>query len=169
MPVRDMTLRHYFTLHGINSPFITGEDYLPEDIAIFLWVLSPEYVPCQLAKKEFFKKAIKVKLLEAISQISEYMERTFADAEANNENEKPSKYACFLAYQIDLLAHEYSWTIDYILELPLRQIFQLNSAIGQRYAQQNGEKYIKMRAVDMMQAEEFFKQAKAKREKANLN
>ena len=164
-----MTLRHYFTLHGINSPFITGEDYLPEDIAIFLWVLSPEYVPCQQAKKDFFKKAIKVKIIESITQIAEYMEMIFADAEASSDKETPSKYASFLAYQIDLLAHEYSWTIDYILELPLRQIFQLNSAIGQRYAQQNGEKYIKMRAVDLMRAEEFFKQAKAKKQKANLN
>ena len=161
--VREMTLRHYFTLHGIGSPFITGDDYQPEDIAIFLWVLSPEYVPCQHAKKDFFKKAIKVKLVESITQISDFMEMTFADAEAGGSDESPSRYASFLAFQIDLLAHEYGWTIDYILELPLRQIFQLNSAIGYRYAQQNGQKYHKMRAVDMMHAEEFFKRAKEKK------
>lgn len=169
MPVREMTLRHYFVLHGINSPFITGEDYIPEDIAVFLWVLSPEYVPCKHAKNDFFKKAIKCKLVASIKDIQEYMKMVFAEADATNENESPSRYASFLAYQIDLLAHEYGWQIDYILELPLRQIFQLNSAIGQRYAQQNGEKYSKMRAVDLMRAEEFFKDSKAKKEKLERN
>lgn len=97
------------------------------------------------------------------------MQMVFAEADATNENETPSRYASFLAYQIDLLAHEYGWQIEYILELPLRQIFQLNSAIGQRYAQQNGEKYTKMRAVDLMRAEEFFNKAKTNKEKLERN
>lgn len=163
-----MTLRQYFTLHGIGSPFIHSTDFTPEDIAIFLWVMSPEYVPCKIEKKEFFKRAIKVKIIDAIDEITKFLEMTFADADTSSEGD-PSKYASFLAYQIDLFAKEYSWQIDYILELPLRQIFQLNSAIGERYAKQAGEKYTKIRAVDLMQAERFFAEQKAKKDKASLN
>ena len=54
-----MCLRDYFVLHGIGSPFIHSEDFTPEDIAIFLWVLSPEFVPCKMARKDFFKKRAK--------------------------------------------------------------------------------------------------------------
>ena len=163
-----MNLKHYFTLHGIGSPFIHTLDFSPEDIAIFLWVMSPEYVPCKLEKKEFFKKAIKVKMLEAIDQIKKFLEMTFADADTTKDGE-PSKYASFLTYQIDLFAKEYGWEIEYIMELPLRQIFQLNSAIGERYARQAGEKYSKMRAVDMMQAELFFAKQKEEKAKVDLN
>jgi hypothetical protein len=157
LPVRQMTLQHYFMLHGIGSPFIHSRDFEPKDIAIFLWVLSPEFVPCPHARKEFFKKAIKVKIMDAVDQLNDYIEMTFADADTSKDG-TPSKFANFLAYQIDLFAREYSWQIQYILELPLRQIFQLNSAIGERYAKQAGEKYSKIRAVDLMQAQEFFAQ-----------
>lgn len=163
-----MTLKHYFTLHGIGSPFIHTLDFSPEDIAIFIWVMSPEYVPCKLEKKQFFKKVIKVKMLEAIDQIRNFLEMTFADADTAKDGD-PSKYASFLTYQIDLFAKEYGWEIDYIMELPLRQIFQLNSAIGERYARQAGEKYTKLRAVDLMQAQHFFAKQKAKKEQASLN
>lgn len=163
-----MSLRDYFVLHGIGSPFIHTKDFTPEDIAIFLWVMSPEYVPCKLAKNDFFKKAIKVKIIDAVDEITKFLEMTFADADTS-EHEEVSKFANFLTYQIDLLAKEYGWRLDYILELPLRQLFQLNSAIGERYAKQSGEKFIKMRAVDLMQAQMFFDKQEPKDASSLLN
>jgi hypothetical protein len=168
LPIRQMCLRDYFVLHGIGSPFIHSEDFTPEDIAIFLWVLSPEFVPCKMARKDFFKKAIKVKIIDAVDEIAKFMEMTFADADTT-EGEGASKFANFLTYQIDLLAKEYGWQIDYILNLPLRQIFQLNSAIGERYAKQSGEKFQKMRSVDLMQAQMFFDKQKNKSDSSILN
>lgn len=168
MQIRQMTLRHYFTLHGIGSPFIHNTDFTPEDIAIFLWVMSPEFVPCKIAREEFFKQAISVKIITAIDEINEFLEMTFADADTTNDGEL-SKYANFLTYQIDLFAREYSWNIDQIMELPLRQMFQLNSAIGERYAKQNGEKYQKLRSVDLLQAQMFFDQQKKKEKEVELN
>lgn len=163
-----MTLRHYFLLQGIESPFFTNKDFNPEDIAVFLWVLSPEFVPCENAKKEFFKKAIKVKIIDAVKGINDYLDMTFADSDTE-DGVKPSKFANFIAYQIDILAHEYGWDIEYIMELSLRQVFQLNTAIGERYAKQAGEKYNKIRAVDLMQAKLFFDKQGNKKQQEQVN
>ena len=40
---------------------------------------------------------------------------------------------------VDLLAHEYGWTIKYIETLTLEQVVLLKAKIEKRYEQQNGQ------------------------------
>lgn len=161
--VRQMTLNHFFLLDGIESPFIKNRSFSPGDLGVFLWILSPDYKPCDKARNQFIKSIINVNIAEAVNDISDYLTATFQDAETSEAEGK--KYANFIAYMVDMFAKEYGWQTDYILELPMRQIYQLATAIGERYAKQAGESYTKLRVIDMMEAQALLDQArKAKAE-----
>ena len=66
-----------------------------------------------------------------------------------------------------MFAKEYGWHVQDILDLPMAQVFQLNTAIAERYARENGKKYTKLRMVDMLEARALLDQAKAQRTRNN--
>lgn len=147
-----MTLYDYYVLDGVDCPFIKEKEYTIGDIAVFLWLLSPNHSLDSKDKTKFAEEIQDIKILEAEKGILEYIETTFNDADTLSTNNDSKAYAPFLAYQIDLYAKEYGWTIDQILAIPLRQLFQLNTVIGARYAKQNGEQFSKMTRVQAMEA-----------------
>lgn len=157
--VTQMTLRQFFMLDGIETPFFTGGKVNPEDLAIFLWILSPKWKPCKKARDEFCKEVRTVNIFEACEDAKEYLEATFAEADTDENNQK--KYACFIAYIVDMFGREYGWTIPQTMGLPMRQIYQLSTAIGERYAAQAGKNFSKLRAVDMLEAKALLDAAKA--------
>lgn len=158
-----MTLYNYYMLDGVGSPFLSGTPYCPADIGIFLWLLSPEHTTCVKKKKEFISKIKDIKIAKAEAQINEYLEITFADMDTLQETKKEKAYSSFLAYQIDLYAKEYGWCIKEILNLPLRQIFQINTAIAERHAKAMNKKYTKMRTVDAIEAKAILDMAKKRK------
>ena len=163
--VEQMTLNHFFLLDGIDSPFIKNRSFTPGDLGVFLWILSPDYQPGRQARDEFIKSIVDVNIAEAVNDISDYLTATFQDAETAGDESK--KYANFIAYMVDMFAREYSWHPDQILNLPMRQIYQLATAIGERYAKQAGETYTKLRVIDMMEAQAMLDQARAAKAKNN--
>jgi hypothetical protein len=162
--IRQMTLRHLFMLHGADSPFINKGKVKVEDIGVFLWIMSPDYTPRQADREEFCKKIKDVNIKHAIEDIALFFEITFADADTDKKEQK--EYASFVAYVIDMFAQEYGWRIEEIMEMPMRQIYQLSSVIGERYARQNGKQYTKLRNVDMMEAKATLDAARAAKAKA---
>jgi len=157
--INQMTLRHFFMLDGAGSPFLTGKQVTSEDIAVFLWILSPEYKPCPEAREKFCASIIDVNIEQAMVDIGEFFEITFADADTDEG--KPKEYASFVAYMVDMFASEYGWSAQTILDMPMRQIYQLASVIGERYAKQNGKKYTKLRNIDMIKAKAALDAARA--------
>jgi hypothetical protein len=158
--VKDLSLEKYFLLKEIESPFILGNQILPEDFGIFLWIVSEDFSTDPKEKEEFQKKIIGVKLVPAKNEIELWLQEQFAEADTTIDNEKPFQYAHFLAIQIDVFAKEYGWTIEYILGLSIKRIIQLNSVIQYRYAQQAGKDYYKMRAIESKSYEHFFANSK---------
>lgn len=149
--IQQMTLRHYFILQGLDSPFLTDAPFNIIDIGIFCWILSPEFKECHKARDKFCQKVAKVRIAEAVKDIERYLEVTFFDAD-QSDKKKQKRYANFVAYQIDTYAKEYGWSVDTTMDLPLRQIFQLNTAIAERYATISGQKYSMLRNIDMIEA-----------------
>lgn len=158
--VDDLSLERYFILKEIGSPFLNSGTIYPEDLAIFIWVVSKEFTPCPKARKKFQEKVISVKILDAKNAIEEWLEEQFAEADTTTDNEKPFEYAHFVAIQIDILAKEYGWAIEYIMGLSLKKIIQLNSVIQHRYSKQGGQDYRKIRALDNYRFEAFFENSK---------
>lgn len=146
--VQNMTIRHYLILDGIESPLLKEEEANVEDIAMLLWILSPEFTTESKKRNAFIKKVQKVVIQDAINDITEYLKKTFQDADIEDAKEK--SYANFTSYLIDLFAREYNWTIKEIMDLPLRVVYQLISAIQERHSKQNGDSYSKLRSIDML-------------------
>ncbi len=162
LEIVQMSLRHYFILIGLDSPFLKSQPFTIADIGVFLWVLSPDFKLGEKHRDEFCKKVARLNVARAVSQIETYLEETFFDADTAEVKAK-KRYANFVAYQIDTYAKEYGWSAEYILDLPLRQIFQLNSAIAERYAEQGGDKYTKLRQIDMLEAEALLEEYRKQR------
>ena len=157
--VRQMTLRDFFILDGLGSPFLRSEPFTIADIGVFFWVLSKEFKPCQKARDKFCEVIKDVKIAKAEEEINRYLDLTFTDADTATSADT-KRYSTYISYQIDLYAKEYGWTIPDIMDLPMRQIFQLNTAIGERYAKAKGERYTKLRQIDMIEAKALLAQAR---------
>ena len=56
----------------------------------------------------------------------------------------------FISYFVDCFAREYNWSLDKILDLPLRIAFQLITAINERNAKISGETYTKTEVGDKL-------------------
>ena len=156
--VTQMTIRQFFMLEGIESPYLHQGSPTPADLAIFLWILSPKYKPDPKARDKFCEEIYTLPIDQATRDIEKYLIRTFQDAEAEGKSEK--RYANYLTYLIDLFGREYGWRPEEILAMPMRQLYQLNTAIGERYARAAGEKYTKLRAIDMMEAQALLDEAR---------
>jgi hypothetical protein len=165
--IRQMTLYDYYVLDGIQSPFITKADYTIGDIAVFLWVLSTKHSTEPGAKERFAEEIHEIKILDAEKGILEYIDKTFNDADTLSSGKETKMHAPFLAYQVDLYAKEYGWSIEQILAIPLRQLFQLNTVIGARYAKQNGENFTKMTRVQAMEAKAILEEVKKQKQPRN--
>jgi len=149
-------------LEGIESPLFKGGNINAEDLAVFLWVLSPKWKPCQKAREEFCKEIRTVNIKEACQHIEKYLSATFAEADTGSEDKK-KKYANFISYIVDMFGREYGWTIGEIMALPMRQIYQLSTAIGERYAAEAGKPFSKLRQVDMIEAKALLAAAREKK------
>ena len=144
--IQNMTIKHFLILDGIESAFLKNHPIQPEDVGLFLWVLSPKYSTDENERKKFFKEIVNLDFKKTIKEIEEYLIKTFQDADDEESDEKG--YANFVSYLIDLFAREYHWTISEIMNLPLRVVYQLITAIQERSAKLNGESYSKLRQID---------------------
>lgn len=157
--IQNMTIRHYLILDGIDSPLLYGNEASAEDFAKFLWILSPDFSSDEKKRNEFLKEVRKIPMKNAVQDVTEYLKKTFQDADIE-ESKKEKSYANFVSYLIDLFAREYHWTISEVMNLPLRVAYQLISSIQERYSKQNGEKYSKLRQIDMLTNEHILKSHK---------
>lgn len=156
--VTQMTIRQFFMLDGIESPYLNQGNPTPADLAVFIWILSPKYQPSKKARDKFCEEIFSIPIEQATKDIERYLIKTFQDAETDGKDEK--RYCNYLTYLVDLFAREYGWSTEQILKIPMRQLYQLNTAIGERYARAAGEKYTKLRAIDMMEAQALLDEAR---------
>ena len=156
--VTQMTIKQFFMLDGIESPYLNQGSPTPPALALFLWILSPKYNPTKEAREKFCEEIFTLQIEQATKDIQKYLIATFQDAEADGKDDK--RYANYLTYLIDLFGREYGWRPAEVMQMPMRQLYQLNTAIGERYARAAGEKYTKLRAIDMMEAEALLAEAR---------
>ena len=86
--IRQMTIKDFYFLNGVESPFLKGGDFTPGDIGIFLWLLSPDYKPCKTAQRKFVKQIKDIKVARAEEEILKYLEITFSDMDTLSDDDK---------------------------------------------------------------------------------
>ena len=127
--LRPMTVKDYLTLVGIGSPFVSGGLPNQESIGVFLWYQSTDYdARDTAARAKFYRRVIK-EPLTVINQIYDFCEAAMQDKPATSKGAVGPSYYSWVATVINTLAHEYSWTDEYILGRPLKVVWQYYKCI----------------------------------------
>ena len=98
------------------------------DVALYLWICSTEYSeqPGFLRdwrRDRMARRSRKVNWSESVKAIQDHLRDAFMDAPGATGNDSPS-YASWVATIVHILASEYGWTEEYILNKPLSALFQ---------------------------------------------
>ncbi len=131
--VNQLNPRHVVLLNFCHNAFIEGgRTPRPEDICFFLWVISPQYSLDTKKRDKFIKRHIsKLKYLESIGEINEYLSRTFQDSPGRSDANGP-QYVAPVVFLVDLFASQYGWEDTKTLNTPLAALFQYMRAIRLR-------------------------------------
>jgi len=133
IPIRHMSARHHILLTGCRNLFIVGGFPSYIDAAQLLWFLSPDYCTAPGARELFVATHVAKKdLNELLSACSLYVSIVWQDAPSGGRETWEKKYVADMASLVDILAREFHWTDEHILELPLARVFQYLRLIRKR-------------------------------------
>jgi hypothetical protein len=138
--VRQLTPRMCGLLLFARSPFLyKGATRRPDDVARFLWVVSPEYKPDQAAADAYMKS---IPLIKATREgrlfpvfnsfcraIGRYIDRAFFDQPPSAAESGPIFPVAYQTAIIHPIARGYSWPAERILDMPVAQLYQLLKCI----------------------------------------
>lgn len=152
--LKPLTLRNYLLLRILNSPLLTNEVPSPTEIAQFLWLNSAEYSLDDVARRRFLKRCRRftpppapllfmtkrwqrkynIALIEAakcVVAIRAYVNEAVMDAPPHKVGGgwKPDYYSV-IAFWCGLF--EYQYTPDFILNCPLKVLYQFFNEIRER-------------------------------------
>ena len=129
-----LTVRHYLALDAVDSPFIRGGAMpTPEQLCQFLWVIAPEFSTDSGAVSNFAKAIGGLPFDATVKECFELVEVTFMDAPQGGPTDTGPAYVSWVASIVDALGSEYGWKPFEIIDMPLRQIFQLLRSIRRRH------------------------------------
>lgn len=133
VPVRHMNARHHIIISGCGNRFLCGGRIQAEDVAFFLWVLSPQYTTEPGFREAFIAETVRpLDFSAVVKDINAYLDRVFQDWPASDGVER-KLYTAPVASLVDHLASEYGWSDEAILEMPLARIFQYMRRITLRH------------------------------------
>lgn len=129
--VGHMTARRFLILSGCKNRFIVGGQLRPEDVAMFLWFVSPRYSTTPGEREAFISEYIRpLVFVDACREIIAYLGRAFQDSNPSAGGGK--EFTSAVAGIVDLLASEYGWNDEAILDMPLARVFQYIRRIQMR-------------------------------------
>lgn len=121
--IRQMTPRDMLILDGIGNPVMSGQLPSQDQLAQFLWILSPEFTLSKLKAWNFGRRIRKLDYLATAKACFKYVEETFQDSPGGSGiNSTP--YAGWCAHLVNSIAINYGWPEEKILNLPLKRLFQ---------------------------------------------
>lgn len=134
LPIRHLNPRHQMILVRCRNAFVCGGLVQPKDVAFFLWALSPEYVMNDTEKRDAYirERVARLNFRKVSKEILAYMQQVMQDM-PQGEGVDQKLYTAPVASLVDLLALEYGWSDEAILEMPLARIFQYARRIQARH------------------------------------
>jgi hypothetical protein len=134
LTVRQFALEHLVVLGQCDNAFIIGAPPQPEDVALFLWVVSTGYRPGDDKARNRFVKGIanQVAFAPACRDITEYLDSAFMDSPSGTREGMQKSYTSFVAPIVDVFAHVYGWDDAAVMRKPIARLFQLVKLISRR-------------------------------------
>ena len=128
LSVRPLSLRSFILLKQCRNRFIVGgESPGPADVAVFLWMVAHEYTPDPKARARFMKSIRYLtrspRWTQCALEIFAFLGAAFQDSPGREVSARSL---------IDLLASNYGWRDEDILEMPIARAFLYRMTILQR-------------------------------------
>jgi hypothetical protein len=154
--IRPLTLTTYLLLEKIRSPFLitrplrVGEKLLkpseivPSPDATFnaLWILSANHRPttgslfnriaARASRWVLRRRVARSQHAALVDGLRAFMEESMMDMPQGASSAPRIASSSYFAQVVDLLASEYGWTADYVMRLPMVQLWQLRNRIRKR-------------------------------------
>lgn len=122
--IRQMTPRDLLILDGIGNSLVSNGLPTPEELADFLWKLSPKFkLNAPFRRWIFWESIRKLNYLHAVKACANYVDDTFQDSPASS-SDRSLPYAAWTAYIVNNIAMNYGWSESSILNIPLKRLFQ---------------------------------------------
>ena len=147
-----LSFRRYILLDFRNSPFLKqSRELTKEDVWEFIWIVSTEF---ELGKPsdDFVKRKMAAMADEngdinyefLIKEVLRYLEDALLDL-PDDSKKSATKFkneiaeTAWVAVYVVLLASEFGWSDEYILDLPMARVFQYVRIIESKEAAKAGE------------------------------
>ena len=134
-PAVSLTIERYLILKNAGVfDGTSGSSVNP--ILVFLWIVSPDFVPEPRASKKFYRKHRNLDLEEYAVAVEDYVSRIFRhapDSGGGDDGEAVNNSEEWIPVVIDVIASEYGWKEDEILRIPLPRLFKYSTRIAIRH------------------------------------
>ncbi len=129
--VCDITPRRLSYLLAVDCAFISGGRISPEDVALFLWVLSPKFKPGSKWRRWLFVRGLRSLPFErCVREICEFVDDQFMDSPSGGGGEA---YVSFQASLVNVVASEYGWSERAVMDCPIPRLYQYLRAIQRNH------------------------------------
>lgn len=119
--VMPMTLRHVVVLESIGSPFVCGGTPTANDVVNFLWILNPKFERSKTAKQWFYLwHCRKLNAVDTVKGIISFLNEAFSDS-IGGGGSNSRQFICNTTAVVGLIASEFGWSEDAILDLSVRK------------------------------------------------
>jgi len=131
--VWSLTPRLVLILSLTDNPLMTGKPMDIFGVGEFLHIIMVDKKPSAHELTVEITMLPREELEKLVQDIDDYLELSFHDLTGSEDEVRPvNRDYCSVASIIDLLANEYGWEDEYILDLPYRRIAQYIRAIARR-------------------------------------
>jgi len=151
--IMPLTLRHCAYLEGSTNAFIVGGKVELKDVGLFLWITCKDFDLNDYEKRDQFYREHAVAAMgvpDVVDQLSSYIKDAFQDAPGSGGEARSSPpIVSWIATLVDLLASEYKWSDDSVLDMPIARVWQYYRCISQR----KSEKFHPVNQSDIVRRE----------------
>ncbi len=129
---RPLTLSDVVRLRAVGSPFIVGgwKYDTEQTLRFFTMQCTPRNSwLMRLMRRQLLRR---VELDEASEAAQDFVSESYAEAPSSDSGPAGISYYSPVISAVDLLAKEYGWKIDEVMNLPLKILFQIYKAISHR-------------------------------------
>lgn len=128
--LRPLSIKDFLTLSAVGSPFVVGGRIpLPGDAAVFLWHQSAEYDPTDDSARSAFYRRVAACPDTVFGEIFQYLRDAMIDRPAVRGSSAGPEYYSWAASLVSVVAGQFGWTDEYIINRPLKLLWQYAKCI----------------------------------------
>lgn len=161
--VLPLTPQMYIELEACGNALCTNRPATPVDVAVFLWRVNPGFFRTDQELRLKFNQCVAMLPWErTLLDCYAYMKRAWQGMPQWKTGKGPASAGVWPSRIVHMLATEYGWRDDYILNLPFRRLWQY----ANRILETNDRDYVQKAPGAMELRAKWLKERREERERS---